>query len=161
MHRIEHRSRGFTLVEVLIVVVILGILAAIVIPQFADAANDTRKTAFVTDVRNFAGALERYTATTGLTPPDGSSGQLPAELTDYIRQDSYESGTPLGGVWDIEQNGFAGASLAVGVHFDGTGATRDDDYMVTIDAMLDDGDLATGGFRRLAAGRYYMVVRPD
>src|SRR5689334_18593447 len=39
MHR---KPRGFTLVEILIVVIILGILAAIVIPQFTNASNDAR-----------------------------------------------------------------------------------------------------------------------
>jgi general secretion pathway protein G len=37
------RSGGFTLIEILIVVIILGILAAIVIPQFSSASNDARK----------------------------------------------------------------------------------------------------------------------
>ena len=36
-------SSGFTLVEILIVVIILGILAAIVIPQFTNASNDARQ----------------------------------------------------------------------------------------------------------------------
>ena len=35
-------AKGFTLVEILIVVVILGILAAIVVPQFTNAANEAR-----------------------------------------------------------------------------------------------------------------------
>src|SRR5439155_12344321 len=37
------RKGGFTLVEILIVVIILGILAAIVIPQFTSASQDARK----------------------------------------------------------------------------------------------------------------------
>ena len=37
-----HKNRGFTLVEILIVVIILGILAAIVIPQFTSASSDAR-----------------------------------------------------------------------------------------------------------------------
>jgi prepilin-type N-terminal cleavage/methylation domain-containing protein len=44
------RTRGFTLVEVLIVVVILGILGAIVIPQFADASTDAKVSQLMTTV---------------------------------------------------------------------------------------------------------------
>ncbi|MDB5175045.1 MAG: putative fimbrial protein, partial [Phycisphaerales bacterium] len=42
-HMRSTRARGFTLIEILIVVIILGILAAIVIPQFTSASNDARK----------------------------------------------------------------------------------------------------------------------
>ena len=48
---------------------------------------------------------------------------------------------------------------ALGVHFDGTGQTRDDMYMREIDALVDDGDLATGRFRKLEDGRYYSIIR--
>ena len=40
------RSRGFTLVELLIVAIILAILAAIVVPQFASTTNDAQESAF-------------------------------------------------------------------------------------------------------------------
>ena len=43
-HTSLRKPRGFTLVEILIVVIILGILAAIVIPQFTNASTDARKT---------------------------------------------------------------------------------------------------------------------
>jgi len=39
----RYARKGFTLIEILIVVIILGILAAIVIPQFSNASNDARK----------------------------------------------------------------------------------------------------------------------
>ena len=38
-------KRGFTLIEILIVVVILGILAAVVVPQFTNAADDANDAA--------------------------------------------------------------------------------------------------------------------
>ena len=42
MERRHHSHRAFTLVEVLIVVIVLGILAAIVIPQFSEASTDAK-----------------------------------------------------------------------------------------------------------------------
>lgn len=54
------RNRGFTLVEILIVVIILGILAAIVIPQFSSASNDARESALASDLQTLRSQLELY-----------------------------------------------------------------------------------------------------
>jgi general secretion pathway protein G len=51
---------GFTLVEILIVVVILGILAAIVIPQFTDAATEAQISSLTTDLQTVRAQLELY-----------------------------------------------------------------------------------------------------
>ncbi len=50
-------------------------------------------------------------------------------------------------------------AFTLGVHFkNGTGDRKDDAYMREIDAIIDDGDLASGSFRKLAPRRYYFVV---
>ena len=54
------RNKAFTLVELLIVVIILGILAAVVIPQFSDASTDARVSAMVTNLGTIRGQLEYY-----------------------------------------------------------------------------------------------------
>lgn len=53
-------GRAFTLVEILIVVVILGILAAIVIPQFSTAAQSSKESALKQDVFRFREQIELY-----------------------------------------------------------------------------------------------------
>lgn len=150
-------SRGFTLVEVLIVVVILGILSAAVVPALGGMTDDSRQGAFVESVRGLSEACEMYRARTGQYPSDSSSGVFPAELAGIIHASDFEGGTPIGGVWDTELND-SGVGAAVGVHYDGTGESRDAAFMLEIDAMMDDGDLGTGVFRQLAADRYYVVL---
>jgi general secretion pathway protein G len=53
---------GFTLVEILIVVVILGILAAIVIPQFTEASTEAKTSSLVTDLQAMRSQIELYKA---------------------------------------------------------------------------------------------------
>ena len=51
---------GFTLVEILIVVVILGILAAIVIPQFTEASTEAKLSSLCTDLQTIRSQIELY-----------------------------------------------------------------------------------------------------
>ncbi len=51
---------GFTLVEILIVVVILGILAAIVIPQFTEASGEAKMSSLCTDLQSVRSQIELY-----------------------------------------------------------------------------------------------------
>ena len=53
-------KRGFTLVEILIVVVILGILAAIVIPQFTEASTEAKVSRVGSDLQMMRSQLELY-----------------------------------------------------------------------------------------------------
>lgn len=52
--------KGFTLVEILIVVVILGILAAIVIPQFTEASTEAKTSSLCTDLQTVRSQIELY-----------------------------------------------------------------------------------------------------
>src|SRR5436309_12266584 len=58
--RTRRSQRGFTLVEILIVVIILGILAAIVIPQFTNASNDARKSNLSSQLQTLRAQIELY-----------------------------------------------------------------------------------------------------
>ena len=55
-----NKKSGFTLVEILIVVVILGILAAIVIPQFSQASLEAREASLISNLQTMRSQIELY-----------------------------------------------------------------------------------------------------
>lgn len=56
------RNSGFTLVEILIVVVILAVLAATIIPQFTDSTTDAKRSTAQFNLKGLRGQLELYKA---------------------------------------------------------------------------------------------------
>lgn len=153
-----HRSHGFTLIEILIVVVILGVLAAIVVPQAANAAGTAAQTAFARNAKSFADAAVMHRARTGMWIGDGSSGQIPAGFEDFIDPEQWENGTPIDGSWDSETRPDFDITLGIGVHFQVAAERKDAAYMSAVDAIMDDGDLTTGAFRQFATDRFYYIV---
>ena len=55
-----YRERGFTLIEVLVVVVILGILAAFVVPKFFDKPGEARQVKARSDIQSLSTSLNMY-----------------------------------------------------------------------------------------------------
>lgn len=86
MNRIKPKSKlkrsGFTLVEMLLVLVILATLAAIVVPKFAGRTEQARITAAETQINNLELVLDTYEVDNGFYPK-GSDG-----LEDLVEQPS-------------------------------------------------------------------------
>ncbi len=89
------KRTAFTLVEILIVVIILGILAAIVIPQFSEASDDARLSSMVSDLQTVRSQLELYRVEHS-TYPIGPEANWIAQLTGKTDIFGATTGTDYG-----------------------------------------------------------------
>ncbi|HEY7532136.1 MAG TPA: type II secretion system major pseudopilin GspG [Nitrospiraceae bacterium] len=61
-------QRGFTFIEIMVVVAILAILAALVVPRIMGRTDDAKRTATKVQIRNLEGALQLYKLDNGVYP---------------------------------------------------------------------------------------------
>ncbi|HZW10855.1 MAG TPA: prepilin-type N-terminal cleavage/methylation domain-containing protein [Phycisphaerales bacterium] len=116
MHvRNRGRNRAFTLVEILIVVVILGILAAIVVPQFTNAANDARSGNIVTQLQTLNNQIELYAARNNGAYPafdntDGQNGWSELIDGDYVKDEPASPAWPDAATNTVVETGALGTT---------------------------------------------------
>lgn len=68
MQRTRGSSAGFTFIEIMVVVAILAILAALVVPRIMGRTDDAKRTAAKVQIRNIEGALQLYKLDNGIYP---------------------------------------------------------------------------------------------
>ncbi|NOX59375.1 MAG: prepilin-type N-terminal cleavage/methylation domain-containing protein, partial [Planctomycetes bacterium] len=172
---IRHTVRkAFTLLEVLIVVIVIGILAALIIPQMSEAAGSAKVSRIIQLVDATRTAVQTHHADTGKLAREFSNSTATIEHQLSIRQDSYNwngpyldrplagGENPYGGIVRVYDRFDEGPAQPVGFDLLGRGsdtATGAGQYLLVtqiseivgreIDAILDRG--VSGDWR--ATGR--------
>lgn len=148
----RNRAPAFTLVEVMIVVAIIGLLAAIAVPNFIRARENAQNSRYSSDIQVATTAFIQYSFDTGHYPPDTTPGVMPDGMADYLKRVHWDRPDVLGGQWDWDNGQFntkAGVST-----FQPTASVA---QLQRYDDMADNGDLDTGGFHRRSRG-YITVI---
>ncbi|MCH8475741.1 MAG: prepilin-type N-terminal cleavage/methylation domain-containing protein [Opitutales bacterium] len=129
--------RGFTLVEIMIVVVIIGFLALLSVPAFQRVRDTSRANVLANDLRTFSGAFASYQFEAGYTPESAPIGVLPGGMREYLRANDFYERNTVGGFYKWER-----FESVTGIGF--TAEERLIPVVQMVDERLDDGNLATG-----------------
>jgi len=128
LRRLRNRERGFTLIELLIVVAIIGIIAALLIPNFLDALQKAKQKRTVADERNVGTAMMSWltdqvgaAAAGASSTPWDSSGYTDKTFTEvasvlvpqYIQQVPEKDGWGNGFSYFLNTTSFAANIMAV------------------------------------------------
>ena len=133
--------RGFSLVEIVVVILILGILSSVAAPKLINTSAVASQNAFITQMFAYADGFDLYKVENGSYPSSSPAGTLPSGMEKYLNPDEFALKTPLGGNWDYE---LGVNSVMIGIVYINGNNVPSTDRLVAIDQMIDDGNLATG-----------------
>jgi prepilin-type N-terminal cleavage/methylation domain-containing protein len=102
--RVHSPVSGFTLVEVMIVVLIISLLATIAVPTVQNLQRKARTSAIQNDFRVFATAFDTYAQEYGTWPAETAAGVVPPEMAGRLNATAFTRTTPMGGKYNWESN---------------------------------------------------------
>ena len=98
--KIRQRAYGFTVIELVVVILVLGVLAAVAAPRFIGTVDDATASAEVANAKAFFEAVQVFVAQNNRLPNDAGPGTLPADLQGMIPGTMFSTPSPAGGKYD-------------------------------------------------------------
>ncbi len=95
MDRRQTKNKGFTLIEIILVIVIIGILAAIIVPKFAGTTDKAKIATTKANLGSLRSAVRLFQTNNDGTPPAALAADL---VPTYIKQIPEEAVTPSNAV---------------------------------------------------------------
>ena len=128
LHTIRKSRGGFTLVEIMIVVAIIALLAAIAVPGFLRARKRSQATAILNDARIIDGAIDQYAIENNMT--GSSTVKIPA-LKGFFKPASrlYSAAATGTLLYDILGNSYTTGTFDAGVKVNGSTETNFSDVI--------------------------------
>ena len=148
-------QRGFTLIEIMVVVVIIGVLASMVLPVFQRVQLRSQTRTLANDFRVFSQAFEVYATQNGVWPHNAGATVVPAGMSGDFKTDVWQAATPIGGQWNWD-NSPGGFTFTAGISI--TNFTCTQAQLLDLDALIDDGNLATGNFQQVGPNRVTYIL---
>jgi prepilin-type N-terminal cleavage/methylation domain len=146
------RKSAFTLAEIMIVVAIIALIAAVALPSFMRARKRAQNIRFIAAMRVASEAFQIYAAEHAGYPADVGPAQVPEGMAPYFGKFAWTQPTPIGGLWDWDY-GTVGVKAAISAYQ----PSVPEDQRLVIDEMIDDGN-PTAGSLRVTSGRVTCVV---
>lgn len=145
------RKSGFTLVEIMLVVMIIGMLAAVLVPSVNQAVRGRQNAECARKLRAAILAFETYASEEGGAYPTDVS-VMERYYFPYFKIDWWGQPTELGGSWgwNVNQDGF---KISISINT----PTKSDAQMKELDRLIDDGDCNTGNFRQVGTRYHYII----
>lgn len=152
-------TRGaFSLVEIMVVVIVIAILAAVIVPNTVRAGDTARVAATAEDIRTISEAVERHRNSSGRWPRDVRPAVMPTELESIFgRANPFDKAAPIGGVYDYQGATTARGPLLV-IRSGRANPIGPQSMLQELDEFMDDGDLGTGRIRMSGATLQYWIA---
>ena len=138
----------------MIVVVIIGLLAALAIPAFQRIQRASQNSRVVNDFRIFAQAFETYATENGSWPANVGAGVVPPGMSNTFKVGNWQATTTIGGRWNWDNSLSSGGACGISIQ----NYTCSDAQLAEIDAKIDDGDITTGKLRKTTATRITLIL---